>query len=79
VKYKKLRSLMIIHGLKQEDMANILRIDKSSFNLKINGRRAFVKPEIDEIIKLFGQTYEEIFFDDEIHTLGIEAVQAVGE
>lgn len=60
--YRKLKSLRAMHGIKQDEMAEIIGMGKTSYSLKENGRRDFSLKEAKAISDYFGQTVDEIFF-----------------
>lgn len=65
--HNRLKGLILSKGLTQADMANLLAIDPSTFNLKVNGKRDFTITEIEKIKEILCLKYEEIFFDSDIH------------
>lgn len=69
--HDKLRALCIEHGFTQQDMAELLGISVSSFNMKLNGKREFTITEIQKIVKWFGLPFEkifpELFFENKVH------------
>lgn len=65
--HTRLKALRVKNNIVQQDMADMLDINYSTYSLKENGIRDFTITEIQKIIELFGLPYEEIFFDDNAH------------
>lgn len=53
-------------GITQEKMANLLGISKGNYNLKENGKLDFNLVEVKKILKILNETYEHIFFDENV-------------
>ena len=53
-------------GITQEKMANLLGISKGNYNLKENGKLDFNLVEVKKILKILNETYEHIFFEDNV-------------
>ena len=67
MEYKKLKALMVSHGLTQSMVSrSILKINPSTFNNKINGKVDFTISEIEILRKFFNLPYEEIFFRNKV-------------
>ena len=53
--YRKLKGLLIVHGMTQQDLATILNLAASTLNFKINGKTDFTLKEakisIEEIFE----------------------------
>lgn len=60
--YLDLKGKRISMGYTQEDMAKMLNISLSSYNLKENGERDFSMDEVRRILELLDCDYREIFF-----------------
>ena len=66
INVRKLKSVLILKGISQQDLAYNLGISKQPLNYKINGRTPFKVSEILKIQKLLKLSKEErdnIFFD----------------
>ena len=48
----KLKELLLLNGLSQEDLAKYLGLSKQTINMKINNKRAFKLKEISKICYL---------------------------
>lgn len=48
----KLKALLLLNGLNQEDLAKYLGLSKQAINMKINNKRAFRLTEISKICDL---------------------------
>lgn len=66
----KLKSLLLLNGLNQEDLAKYLGLSKQTISMKINNKRAFKLDEILKICKLLKidniQERIAIFFVDDV-------------
>jgi len=66
----KLKSLLLLNGLNQEDLAKCLGVSKQAINMKINNKRAFKLSEISKICELLKidnlQERFAIFFADRV-------------
>ena len=49
-------------GYSQEYMSKLLGISKNNYFEKENGKKRFKKNEIDKILRILNDTYENIFF-----------------
>jgi putative transcriptional regulator len=67
MKHNKLKALRVEHGLTQTQMAKLIGIGLTSYNNKENGKLDFNITEIEKIKKIFGKSYEEIFFNQPAH------------
>ena len=63
MKFVKIKALMAEKELNQTQMAKHLGVNVSTFNLKVNGKRAWTNEEINKIINLFNVPYEQIFLN----------------
>lgn len=59
--YRKLKGLLIVHGMTQQDLATILNLAASTLNFKINGKTDFTLKEAKIISNHFKVSIEEIF------------------
>lgn len=66
----KLKALLLLNGLNQEDLAKYLGLSKQTINMKINNKRAFKLSEISKICDLLKidnvQERFAIFFVDNV-------------
>lgn len=66
----KLKALLLLNGLKQEDLAKYLGLSKQTISMKINNKRAFKLSEISKICDLLKidnvQERFAIFFVDDV-------------
>ena len=51
-------------GLTQQKMADMLGISKNNYFQKENGKLDFSLVEVKKILKILGETYDNIFFDE---------------
>lgn len=68
---RKLKSILVLKGVSQQDLAYNLGISKQALNYKINGRTPFRINEILKIQKLLNLNNKErddIFFDYNVGT-----------
>jgi len=69
----KLKGLRVSKGKTQQDIAKVLGISETAYNMKERGYREFTRPEIKKLYKFFELTPVElidIFFADEVHAKG---------
>lgn len=59
--FRKLKGILIINGMTQQDLANILNLSASTLNFKINGKTEFTLTEVKKISHYFNMNIEEIF------------------
>lgn len=59
--FRKLKSLLIINGMTQQDLANVLSLSASALNLKINGKSEFTLTEAKRISDYFKMSIEDVF------------------
>ncbi|WBW95282.1 helix-turn-helix transcriptional regulator [Oceanirhabdus sp. W0125-5] len=71
--YCNLKGLIRGANLTQKNIAEILEISESSFNLKINGKSDFTVEEARKISKIFNKSIDNIFFNDEISKMKISS------
>lgn len=66
----KLKALLLLNGLNQEDLAKYLGLSKQAINMKINNKRAFRLTEISKICDLLNidnvQERFAIFFVNDV-------------
>lgn len=65
----KLKGLMKEKNMTQEDIANSIRISKSTLNLKLNGNALFSQSEIyliSNLLSIPGEQYKEYFFTKKV-------------
>lgn len=60
MKNSKIKGLMAEYGETQLSMSRKLNLSLRSFNLKINGKRAFTETEVKEITKYFSIRSSEL-------------------
>lgn len=60
----KIKAYRSLHGIKQEDMADLLGIGLNTYNLKENGKNSFTLEESKKIADFFNTTVDDIFFND---------------
>lgn len=66
----KLKGLRVTYGKNQDDMAKLLSIPVSGYNMRENGKRMFTLPEVKKLMIHFKLTPEQvvdIFFDFEVN------------
>jgi transcriptional regulator with XRE-family HTH domain len=61
----RLKLKRIERGMNQQEVAEELGIDRSSYAFKEGGFRSFKEFEITKILKLFDCTYDELFGTEE--------------
>ena len=69
---RKLKSILVLKGVSQQDLAYNLGISKQALNYKINGRTPFRINEIlkiQKILNLNNKERDDIFFD---YNVGLE-------
>ena len=59
--FRKLKSLLIINGMTQQDLANVLSLSTSALNLKINGKSEFTLTEAKRISDYIKMSIEDVF------------------
>lgn len=59
--FRKLKGILMINGMTQQDLANILNLSASTLNFKINGKTEFTLTEAKKISSYFKMDIEEIF------------------
>ncbi|MTI61862.1 MAG: helix-turn-helix transcriptional regulator [Firmicutes bacterium] len=59
---RKLKSLRVEYGVKQEDIARIINIAVTTYNRKENGHSDFTLTEAKKIADYFDKPIEELFF-----------------
>lgn len=57
-------------GITQEKMSELLGISKGNYNLKENGKLDFNLVEVKKILKILGEKYDDIFFEDNVTEKG---------
>lgn len=58
----KFKGYMAEHEIKQSDIAELLGLDISNVNLKINGNQPWTLPQVKEICLKYGISANEYFF-----------------
>lgn len=53
-------------GLTQEKMGELLGISKQNYNLKENGKLDFNLVEVKKILSILDDSYDNIFFEDNV-------------
>lgn len=59
--FRKLKSILIINGMTQQDLANVLNLSNSALNLKINGKSEFTLTQAKRVSDYFKMSIEDIF------------------
>lgn len=57
----KFKGYMAEHGIKQSDIAELLNLNASNTNLKINGNQPWTLPQIKTICLKYGISADEYF------------------
>ncbi|QEK12755.1 helix-turn-helix domain-containing protein [Crassaminicella thermophila] len=65
---RNLKALRVKYGLTQADMAKKLEISEVAYRNKENGYTQFTLNEARKISKIFKETIEAIFFENEVYT-----------
>jgi len=55
---------MLRHDMKNDSMAEKIGIDRSTFSMKLNGKREFTGTEIYKMLEIFNCTFEQLFFEN---------------
>jgi len=63
----KLAAYRKLHNLKQEDLASMLNISRTSYHYKESGKQEFRLNEAKKIADYFGVSIEEIFFNNDVN------------
>jgi putative transcriptional regulator len=66
--YMKLKALRVENSLTQQDMADLLSINKATYNRKELGVTDFTLIEAFKIAKKFNTSIPEIFFTKKVNT-----------
>ena len=53
-------------GITQEKMSELLGISKGNYILKENGKLDFNLVEVKKILKILGESYDNIFFEENV-------------
>ena len=56
-----IKMALIERGFSQKDMARVLRMVYSTFNMKLRGERHFTEPEREKLATVLGKTETELF------------------
>ena len=56
------KGYMVEHKIKQSDIAELLGLDISNVNLKINGKQPWTLPQVKAICLKYGISADEYFF-----------------
>lgn len=67
IQSNKLAAYRKLHNLKQEDIAKILKMSKTSYSYKETGKQEFRLNEAKTIADYFGVSIDEIFFKNEVN------------
>ena len=65
--FKYLKSLRVLEGLTQEQIANLLGISIQSYNKKENGKVSFVDHELKTLSDYFGVSIDNFFKDSVVN------------
>lgn len=57
---RKIKSLIVLHEMTQEDIAFHLNLSRRSINLKLNGKRQFTQSELISLSELFNCSIDEL-------------------
>lgn len=57
----KFKGFMAEHGIKQNEIAELLEIDVANVNQKVNGKQDFTLPQIRKICEKYGISADEYF------------------
>lgn len=57
----KFKGFMAEKGIKQKDLAELLGLDLSNINLKVNGNQAWTIPQIKAICEKYGISADKYF------------------
>ena len=63
----KLKSLRAEHDFNQQDIADYLGIQKTTYNNKENGKNDFTVTEAKQLAELFNSSIDDIFFADRVN------------
>ena len=58
---RRLKSLRVLHGMTQDDMAELLNMTPPTYRTRENGKTDFTVSEINTILETFNVKYEDIF------------------
>lgn len=61
MKELKFKGYMAEHGIKQSELAELLKIDVANVNLKVNGKQDFTLPQIRTICEKYGISADKYF------------------
>ena len=59
--FRKLKGILTMNGMTQQDLADLLDLSASTLSFKINGKTEFTLNEAKKISKYFNMTIEDIF------------------
>lgn len=59
--FRKLKGILTMNGMTQQDLANLLGLSASTLNFKINGKTEFTLNEAKKISDYFKMSIEDIF------------------
>ena len=62
---RKLKSLRVLHGMTQNDMAELLDMTPPTYRTRENGQTDFTVSEINVILLKFNVKYEDIFLTND--------------
>jgi transcriptional regulator with XRE-family HTH domain len=52
--YRRIKALLVEKGLRQNDLAELIEMNVSTLNLKLNGHNDFTLPEIEKLVEKLG-------------------------
>ena len=58
---RNIKSVLMMNGIRQKDMAKRMGISETQFSAKVNGFSSFKEREINIFLKEVGRAYEDIF------------------
>lgn len=75
---RKLKGLRVTYGENQQDVADLLGIGETAYNMKETGKRNFTPKEMKILMihyKLTPEQFIDVFFDFEVHTKETEKAE----
>lgn len=58
----KFKAWLVEHNIKQKEVAELLELDQSNLNLKLNGKQEFTVHQIKKICDTYGLIANDYFF-----------------